>query len=205
LKKLAVVGVIVISIAGMCCANAQQIPDAPIPGASATANGKRNIFERWADFYKEDWKGTAAVGPAAPRRGLPSPLNSPPFPNADWSYGGSPTIGDGRWKCLSAADRDRRSEGEDQGLRLDRADGKRVDVAQQELSGDERHLFEPRRAGPGSRVCRAASGFGAARPYGLGISSHRLLWNRLPVDDEQGLLQQPVAGARSTPTSTFRT
>jgi hypothetical protein len=94
LKKLAVVGVIVISIAGMCCANAQQIPDAPRPGASATANGKRNIFEGWADFYKEDWKGTAAVGPAAPRRGLPSPLNSPPFPNADWSYGGSPTIGE---------------------------------------------------------------------------------------------------------------
>ena len=54
----------------------------------------RNFFERWGEFYREDWKGTTPASGAAPRRGLPSPLASPPFPNADWSYGGSPTIGE---------------------------------------------------------------------------------------------------------------
>jgi len=43
--------------------------------------------------YRDDWKGTAASGPEPPRRGPPSPLNSPPFPNSDWSYGGAPDIG----------------------------------------------------------------------------------------------------------------
>ncbi len=38
-------------------------------------------------------KGPASSGPEPPRRGLPSPLNSPPFPNSDWSYGGAPDIG----------------------------------------------------------------------------------------------------------------
>jgi hypothetical protein len=52
------------------------------------------MFVRWIDFYRQDWTGTAASGPAAARRGVPSPLDSPPFPSADWSYGGSPTIGE---------------------------------------------------------------------------------------------------------------
>ncbi len=47
-------------------------------------------------YYAEDWKPatTAASSPAPARRGLPSPLDSPPFPSADWSYGGSPVIGE---------------------------------------------------------------------------------------------------------------
>ena len=52
------------------------------------------MLQRWEQFYKQDWFGPASSSPAAPRRGLPSPLNSPPFPSADWSYGGSPTIGE---------------------------------------------------------------------------------------------------------------
>jgi len=72
-------------------ARSQQLPDAPSATHSAAPS---NFFGRWAKFYREDWNGTAASGPAAPRRGLPSPLSSPPFPNADWSYGGSPTIGE---------------------------------------------------------------------------------------------------------------
>lgn len=43
--------------------------------------------------YADDWKGTTASGPEPARRAPPSPLNSPPFPNADWSYGGAPDIG----------------------------------------------------------------------------------------------------------------
>lgn len=71
----------------------QQTGTAAAP-TEAGASTKGNLLERWEEFYKQDWFGTAAAGPAAPRRGLPSPLNSPPFPSADWSYGGSPTIGE---------------------------------------------------------------------------------------------------------------
>src|SRR5580693_10417851 len=66
------------------------LPDAPKP----TSTEKKSFFARWAEFYRQDWRGTAASSPAPPRRGLPSPLDSPPFPNADWSYGGSPVIGE---------------------------------------------------------------------------------------------------------------
>jgi hypothetical protein len=66
----------------------------PVAAADAAASPAGNLFERWERFYAEDWKGTAVSGPPSPRRGLPSPLNSPPFPNVDWSYGGSPQIGE---------------------------------------------------------------------------------------------------------------
>jgi hypothetical protein len=62
--------------------------------AATTGTKPLGFFGRWSRFYKQDWNGTATTGPAAPRRGLPSPLSSPPFPNLDWSYGGSPTIGE---------------------------------------------------------------------------------------------------------------
>ncbi len=70
---------------------AQQVPDAPtaVPTSTAAEFGARLV-----EYYRQDWTGTAAAGPDAPRRGLPSPLSSPPFPNADWSYGGSSTIGE---------------------------------------------------------------------------------------------------------------
>ena len=72
----------------------KSVPDAPKP---ATAE-KKNFFARWAEFYRQDWSGSAtssaSSSPAPARRGAPSPLDSPPFPNADWSYGGSPVIGE---------------------------------------------------------------------------------------------------------------
>lgn len=65
------------------------------PSASAeSATPQGNVFDRWMRFYQQDWSGTAPASPAAPRRGLPQPLDSPPFPSPDWSYGGSPTIGE---------------------------------------------------------------------------------------------------------------
>ncbi len=51
------------------------------------------FFKRLYQAYTDDWKGTATSGPEPARRGLSSPLNSPPFPNSDWSYGGAPEIG----------------------------------------------------------------------------------------------------------------
>jgi len=64
-------------------------PDAPKPSAA-----KKGFFSRLAEFYREDWSGTSPSAPAPARRGAPSPLDSPPFPNSDWSYGGSPVIGE---------------------------------------------------------------------------------------------------------------
>ena len=61
---------------------------------SAQDTKDTNFFSRFITFYREDWTGTTPASDAAPRRGLPSPLSSPPFSSSDWSYGGSPTIGE---------------------------------------------------------------------------------------------------------------
>jgi hypothetical protein len=73
-------------------ADAQSLPATPAPAPAEAGN----FAQRLATFYREDWHPdpNAAASPAPPRRGLPSPLDSPPFPSADWSYGGSPTIGE---------------------------------------------------------------------------------------------------------------
>ena len=52
-----------------------------------------NFFQRLAQFYKQDWAGTNPTHPSPPKRGLPAPLDSTPFPSADWIYGGAPDIG----------------------------------------------------------------------------------------------------------------
>jgi Putative beta-barrel porin-2, OmpL-like. bbp2 len=54
---------------------------------------KGNFFERLAQFYRQDWAGTNPSTPLPAKRGLPAPLDSPPFPSSDWGYGGSPDIG----------------------------------------------------------------------------------------------------------------
>ncbi len=65
--------------------------------AKTTDNPKptaQGFSHRLKQFYVQDWNGTAPPsGPAPAKRGLPFPLDSPPFPNADWGYGGSPDIG----------------------------------------------------------------------------------------------------------------
>ena len=52
-----------------------------------------NFFRRLAQFYKQDWAGTNPSTALPAKRGLPAPLDSGPFPSADWGYGGSPDIG----------------------------------------------------------------------------------------------------------------
>ncbi len=52
-----------------------------------------NFFQRLAQFYRQDWAGTNPAGPTIKKRGLPAPLDSPPFPSSDWIYGGAPDIG----------------------------------------------------------------------------------------------------------------
>jgi hypothetical protein len=81
------------SCGASCAAQTQPAPGLPESPAPQQAQA-RSFFGRLAEFYREDWHGTAPQGPAPPRRGLPSPLESPPFPNSDWPYGGSPVIGE---------------------------------------------------------------------------------------------------------------
>ena len=66
-------------------------------GQGASTSSKNvltgNFFHRLVQFYKQDWAGTNPAAPSPSKRGLPAPLDSPPFPFSDWGYGGSPDIG----------------------------------------------------------------------------------------------------------------
>ena len=80
-------------------------PDIPAPqGTQQPAGGqasginsnyvlKGNFFERLVQFYHQDWAGTNPSATLPAKRGLPAPLDSPPFPSSDWIYGGAPDIG----------------------------------------------------------------------------------------------------------------
>ncbi len=78
-------GLLPVAIAATC---AQAQTSAPAASPS--------FPERLVEFYRADWHPDPNAAPAAApaRRGAPSPLDSPPFPSADWSYGGSPVIGE---------------------------------------------------------------------------------------------------------------
>jgi hypothetical protein len=52
-----------------------------------------NFAQRLGHFYVADWTGKLPSGPTPTRRALDAPLDSAPFPNTDWGYGGSPDIG----------------------------------------------------------------------------------------------------------------
>jgi hypothetical protein len=75
-------------------ATAAKAQSSAQPPAPTSQPPQGDFLHRLATFYREDWTGTAPASPAPPRRGLESPLNSPPFPSEDWSYGGSPTLGE---------------------------------------------------------------------------------------------------------------
>lgn len=66
-------------------------PDAP--SASPLKSAPGNFFQRFGAAYREDWQPTAAAEPAPKRRGYAAPLDSTPFPGADYSVGGTPVIG----------------------------------------------------------------------------------------------------------------
>jgi hypothetical protein len=71
-----------------------QADAAPAPAPASTP--KRGFFTRLGHAYLDDWTVDSNGSPAAPeaaRRGTPRPLNSPPFPGADWPIGGTVVIG----------------------------------------------------------------------------------------------------------------
>jgi hypothetical protein len=82
-----------------------SIADDPAPQGSGIATGgqnastnsdnvlRGNFFQRLAQFYKQDWAGKNPTAASPAKRGLPAPLDSPPFPSSDWIYGGAPDIG----------------------------------------------------------------------------------------------------------------
>jgi hypothetical protein len=83
-------------------ARAQEIRNIPqftvTPDGGSTASSAPGFFRRLTSYYHDDWfpppqPSAAQPSPAPQRRGLPSPLDSPPLPSGDWGYGGSPDIG----------------------------------------------------------------------------------------------------------------
>ncbi len=77
------------SLAAVAQSTASSVANSP------AANSPRpNFFHRLKDYYASDWKPQTASATSPARRGAPSPLDSPPFPSSDWSYGGSPVIGE---------------------------------------------------------------------------------------------------------------
>lgn len=83
-------------------AAAQSAPaaDPAVDGANSNAGVERagnvasgNFLQRLGKAYWKDWTEKASGAEAAPHRGFPAPVNSPPFPFSDWPYGGSPVIG----------------------------------------------------------------------------------------------------------------
>ena len=71
-------------------------PAAPTPAAPSAEPTllTRTFFSHLTQAYHQDWFGPASTAPPPPRRGLPSPLDSAPFPASDWGYGSSPVIGE---------------------------------------------------------------------------------------------------------------
>ncbi len=56
-----------------------------------------DFLKRLINAYALDWHPSRvppSTEPAPPRRLYESPLDAPPFPSADWTYGGSPVIGE---------------------------------------------------------------------------------------------------------------
>lgn len=68
----------------------------PSPTQASSQPEKRGFFTRLGHAYLDDWTVDSNGAPASPapeRRGNPAPLNSPPFPGADWPIGGTVAIG----------------------------------------------------------------------------------------------------------------
>ena len=71
---------------------AQEI-HSPTSAVPASARLQGGFLKRFYKTYAQELHETGTNEPEPPRRIPPSPLDSPPFPSADWTYGGTSVIG----------------------------------------------------------------------------------------------------------------
>jgi hypothetical protein len=82
------------SVAAQTADNRESSADEPSAvDETAGLSEEGNFVKRLFSAYRRDWNGSNQNEPEAPRRISRAPLTSPPFPNADWNYGGSSVIG----------------------------------------------------------------------------------------------------------------
>ena len=74
-------------------ADSPEVSTSSASANTATAPTAKPFLKRFFAAYREDWHPTLPAGPDPKRRGYAAPLDSEPFPAADWNYGGSPDIG----------------------------------------------------------------------------------------------------------------
>jgi Putative beta-barrel porin-2, OmpL-like. bbp2/Carboxypeptidase regulatory-like domain len=85
-----------LELQGPAATPAAAVPSAPAVASTVAPKQKPGFFTRLGHAYLNDWTVDSNGSPAPPepvRRGTPAPLNSPPFPGADWPIGGTVEIG----------------------------------------------------------------------------------------------------------------
>jgi hypothetical protein len=92
--RLAAVALLLLFTGTMSAQDAQVASAAPSPVPQTSGS----FVDRLANYYGQDWRPAppdpnAPAAPMPAMRVLPSPIDSPPFPFADWPYGGSQEIG----------------------------------------------------------------------------------------------------------------
>jgi len=93
--------VLVVTVSsGQSCTGIQNTTTDSEPAQAASLE-PRGFLSRFIEAYRQDWNGVEQP-PEQPRRIPPPPLNSPPFPSADWNYGGSSVIG--AWAMTLSSD-----------------------------------------------------------------------------------------------------
>ena len=79
------------ALAPLSAAMAQQAPDAAAP--AATKPLADSFLGRFVDNYRDHLNYTGEGSEPLKTRDQPTPLDSPPFPGVNYSFGGSPVIG----------------------------------------------------------------------------------------------------------------
>lgn len=69
-------------------ADSQSAMSAPATAKVSSSDCSAGFLSRFAAAYREDAEPADPNAPATPRRAMPAPLDSPPFPNSEWQLGG---------------------------------------------------------------------------------------------------------------------
>src|ERR1700733_8332683 len=63
-----------------------SLPASPV--ATESGDCSKGFLSRFASAYREDAQPADPNAPSPPRRAMDAPLDSPPFPSAEWQLGG---------------------------------------------------------------------------------------------------------------------